>query len=117
MRPVILAAALVALASPSCASADPSALLAPGNPENSSGWTPPPPPTAGLKSFAPVKTKDWLQLNRDVTPAAGEAMGGMQGMGGMKGMGAMSGMGGMSGNGGKGGMSGMPGMSGMGGGK
>lgn len=117
---IILAAALVGLTVASSAFARSVSLLAPDNPRNSSGWRPPPSPTAGLKSFAPVETKDWLELNRDITPTAGDSMSmggmkGMKGMGGMKGMDSMPGMGASkpgAGKESKGGMSGMPGMGG-----
>ncbi len=111
MRFTVTLAALVGLSFATCALASPDSLLAPDDPAISSGWRPPPSPTAGLKPFAPVGTKDWIQLNRDVTPAAGDSMGRMPAMGGM---GGMSGMGGEPGSGKhpKGGMSGMPGMGG-----
>ena len=73
----------LALSSPSIA--DPYALLAPDDASHSSGWRPPASPTAGLKPFSPVETKDWIQLNRAVTPS-GVSTGGMSNMGGMKGM-------------------------------
>ena len=113
----IPALALAGLAFGSPCVADPAALLAPDDPSYSSGWRVPASPMAGLKAFSPAETKDWLQLNRDVTPS-GTSSGGMAGMGGgdmkgMKGMGKKSPPGGASVKGG-GPMQGMPGMSGMG---
>ena len=111
----------LAFASPSVA--DPSSLLAPDDPSYSSGWRPPASPTAGLKPFAPAETKDWLQMNKNVTPS-GASMGGMSGMSGMnsddmKGMEGMdkkpsSGSGAAKAGGSMDAMPGMSGMSGMG---
>ena len=112
--------------------ADQAFLLAPDNLAYSSGWRVPTSPTAGLKAFKPAEARDWLQMNKNVTPS-GSTMGGMSGMAGMKGMGGgnmkggagsvgaakpMQGMPGMGsepaggGTGSSGGMSGMPGMGG-----
>jgi hypothetical protein len=110
---------LAGLASASPSVADPSSLLAPDDPSYSSSWRPPASPTAGLKPFAPAETKDWLQMNKNVTPS-GASMGGMSGMSGMS-SDDMKGMKGMekkpsaaSGSAKTGGsMDAMPGMSGM----
>ena len=87
----ITAGVLVGVLSATFAVADPSYPLAADDPANGSGWRPPSSPTAGLKAFSPAETKDWLQLNKDVTPS-GASAGGMSGMGGdMKGMKGMDG--------------------------
>lgn len=105
---VTLVAAAFGLATATCALADPASLLAPDDPVNASGWRPPPSPTAGLKSYAPVEVKDWIKLNQDVTETGGS----MGGMGGMKGMGGMDAGKPAAGQDSKGGMPGMPGMGG-----
>jgi hypothetical protein len=117
LRIVIPLIAGLALASPCVA--DPASLLAPDDPSISSGWRAPASPTAGLKPFRPAETKDWLQLNKNVTPS-GASMGGMSDMAGMKGMDGQKGMKGVAkkparnGAPSKGGsMKDMPGMSGM----
>ena len=81
----------LALATPCLA--DPGSLLSPDNPSYSSGWHAPASPTAGLKAFSLAQPKDWLQMNKNVTPS-GSSMGGMSGMPGIKG-GNMKGMKGM----------------------
>lgn len=111
---VTLVAAAFGLATATCALAGSASLLAPDDPANASGWRPPPSPTAGLKSYAPVEVKDWIKLNQNVTETGGGSMAGMKGMKGMGGMGAATPDAGQDP---KGGMSGMPGMPGMGGGK
>ena len=93
----IAAGVLVGVLSATRAVADPSYPLAADDPANASGWRPPPSPTAGVRSFAPVAAKDWLKPAGGAT-GEGAAMKGMD----MKGMPGMS----------KGSMSGMPGMGG-----
>ena len=90
-------AALIGVAA-GCAGDNPSRLLDPANPSLSTHWRPPPSPTAGLETYAPVAARNWLRQN--TLPSGGGTMSGMKSMPAMKGM-----------------SSGMDGMPAMGGGK
>ncbi len=73
---------LVSALGTSAGLADPSGLLAPDNPQIASGWRPPRSAVHGIETFTPVEPKDWIQLNKDVSPKSGpDGMSGMKGMG------------------------------------
>ncbi len=74
--PHTVAGVLAGLLAASCAVADPSRPLAADDPAQGSGWRPPPSPTAGVRSFAPVAAKDWLKSG-GASGDSGGAMGGM----------------------------------------
>lgn len=80
---LLLLGALVAPAH--AAWADPTGLLAPDDPTIGSGWHVSTSPLHGVERFAPAEPKNWIELNKAITPKVGGAgMSNMSGMGGMK---------------------------------
>lgn len=76
-------AALIGVAA-GCAGDGPPRLLDPADPSSSTHWRPPPSPTDGLETYAPVAARDWLRQN--ASPSGGGTMGGMKSMPAMKGV-------------------------------